>query len=87
MTRLNVEDLEGRALLSANVVAVAAPGADAAVRVLDTGDSQSGPTASRLTDWSFQWGQWVVEPNGGNHGSIMGDGFGLDFGIRGPDRP
>ena len=58
MTRLNVENLEGRALLSANVVAVAAPSVDAVVRVLDTGDSQSGPTTSRhLTDWSFQWGQ------------------------------
>jgi hypothetical protein len=78
MTRLNVEDLEGRALMSANVVAVAAPGVDAVVRVLDTGDSRSGPTASRLTDWSFQWGQWAVEPIGGNQGSFMGDGFGLD---------
>jgi hypothetical protein len=79
MTRLKVEDLEGRTLMSANVVAVAAPGVDAVVRVSDTGDGQSGPTASRrLTDWSFQWGQWVVEPIGSHQGSIMGDGYWVD---------
>ena len=38
MIRLNVEDLEGRALMSATVAAVSAPTVDAAVvRVVDSG--------------------------------------------------
>lgn len=76
MMRLNVENLEGRALMSANVVAVTAPSADAVVRVVDTGDSRSGPTANHLTDWSFQWGQWVGSAAGSNPKQFCGDGFG-----------
>ena len=83
MTRLNLEDLEGRALMSANVVAVPAPCDGAVVRVLDSGDGKSGPTASGcLTDFSFQWGQVI----GSNRASIMGDGFGLEGSSRNPDR-
>ena len=78
MARLDVEDLEGRALMSANVVAAAATRVGAAVRVLETGDGRSAPAASgHLTEWVFHWGQWAVEPIGGNQSSFMGDGLGL----------
>jgi hypothetical protein len=47
MTRLNVEDLEGRALMSAVMASVSAPVGDAAVvRVVDTGTAAAPHTSA-----------------------------------------
>jgi hypothetical protein len=75
--RLNVENLEGRALMSANVVAAAVPsGASAVVRVADGGDTAPKTSSNAQVELENTLISNFTPPIGSNKGSFAGDGFG-----------